>query len=145
MGAYAELGLLSVVPRLGAFEAILGFLVISGYSVTSSYAAKPAGFLARRLKRLFPVYAVSLIATLLVTVYVEKASWPNPLVIAANALFLNQMVTATSIVGPAWSLSLEFWLYCLLPLLYPIDPKTSRWLVWTSFVAYLAYTALRTL
>lgn len=145
LAEYTELGALSFVPKFGAFEAILGFLLISGYSVTTSYIAKKEGFLVRRLSRLYPIYIGSIALTLAVNFYLQNKSLPNSLELALNALFLNQMFTQTSIVGPAWSLSLEFWLYCLLPILLSFGLKTNRALAYGSFAAYLIYTALRTL
>jgi peptidoglycan/LPS O-acetylase OafA/YrhL len=145
LGEYTSLGLLAVVPRLGSFEAILGFLLISGYSVGASYLKRPEGFLLRRLKRLYPVYLASIAIALAVALLVQDQAWPGSLTLLANMLFLNQLVTRESFVGPAWSLSLEFWLYLSLPWLAGLSVRSVRRLVWASFAAYLAYTALRTL
>ncbi len=145
LAEYTQLGLLSIIPKLGAFEAILGFLLISGYSVTASYLNRPDGFLLRRLKRLYPVYFASLMITLIVLVFVQKEVFPNPFIILVNALFLNQILTTTSFVGPAWSLSLEFWLYCSLPFLYTLSPRVNRFIIYISLISYVIYTALRTL
>jgi peptidoglycan/LPS O-acetylase OafA/YrhL len=63
---------------------------------------------------------------------------------AINALFLNQIVTSDSLVGPSWSLALEFWLYCLTPFLFKLHPRTLRRLIFISFAAFLVYTCGRT-
>src|SRR5208282_3851468 len=60
-------------------------------------------------------------------------------------LFLNQLFTTNSFVGPAWSLSLEFWLYCLTPFLMRLPASFIRFIVFGSFGSYLVYTILRTL
>ena len=41
---FVAIGALEIVPRFGAFEAILGFLCISGYSIGASYQKQPNGF-----------------------------------------------------------------------------------------------------
>lgn len=132
------------VYNFGALEAILGFLLISGYSIGASYEKTPAGFIERRVRRIYPVYAASIVLALAVIAAAGDA-FPSVWRVLANALFLNQIVTHASLVGPAWSLSLEFWLYCLTPLLFKASPATLRWLSFASFGAYLGYTCGRTL
>ena len=134
-----------LLGRLGAFEAVLAFLVISGYSVTVSMAQRPEGFLRRRLVRVFPVYIACLALTLLVTAIVEHKALPGAAEIAANVLMLNQLVTRTSILGPAWSLALECWFYALLPLLAAQPARRLRQLSWLSFAAFSIFTIGRTL
>jgi peptidoglycan/LPS O-acetylase OafA/YrhL len=145
LNEYTPLGAWSIVPVSVSFEAVLGFLLISGYSVSASYLKQPRGFMLRRVHRLFPVYLVSLGIAIAVAVWVQKKGWPDVSVIVLNALFLNQLFTDTSLIPPAWSLSLEFWLYCLLPFLMRQEPRLTRQLVYLSLVAYVVYTALRTL
>ncbi len=141
---FVPLGWMDCIPKFGAFEAILGFLLISGYSISISYSKQPEGFLIRRLKRLYPVYLTGLAASCLAGMLFEKTT-PQFGEIAVNALFLNQLVTTTSLVGPAWSLSLELWLYCFAPLLAKLNSAHTRALIYFSFACYLIYTALRTL
>lgn len=141
---FIPIGAWGLIPRFGAFEAILGFLLISGYSIGASYMKQPDGFVWRRIKRIYPVYLAS-IALVFVVVVLEQSSAPSLWVVLANVLFLNQIVTASSFVGPAWSLALEFWLYCLTPLLFLTHDGNLKKLVWLSFVAFVAYTCGRTL
>lgn len=141
---FVPLGVWAVIPMFGAFESILGFLLISGYSIGASYLKEPDGFLWRRVKRIYPVYLAAL--ALACVVYVmEQSIFPAAWELMANVLFLNQIVTSTSLVGPAWSLSLEFWLYCLTPLLFLLSDKALQRMVVVSFVAYCIYTCGRTL
>jgi peptidoglycan/LPS O-acetylase OafA/YrhL len=141
---YAPLGCLGFIPLFGAFEAIMGFLLISGYSISASYAKQPTGFLWRRIMRLYPIYLTAMVVTYLAFILLEKPA-PPLIVLAENALFLNQLVTNTSFVGPAWSLSLEFWLYCLTPILIVLSKSWIRVIIFSSFACYLVYTVLRTL
>lgn len=138
-----DLGLLAPIPWFGAFEAILGFLVISGYSVGSSWLKAPQGFFVRRFKRLYPVYLASIVLTLLVSPPVWDGSFWFGL--AVNLLFLNQLLTITSLVGPSWSLSLDFWLYALIPAFDRLSDQRLRQLVVASFLAYVVYTVGRSL
>lgn len=138
------IGMLSVIPMLGAFEAILGFLLVSGYSIGVSYRKEPTQFLWRRIKRIYPVYLASLVLVGVVLV-TGKHALPTVYEWTVNLLFLNQLVLPTSIVGPAWSLSLEFWLYCLTPLLFTLSDKAIKRLIAVSFIAFCVYTCGRTL
>lgn len=145
LAEYADLGVMGFMPQFGAFEAILGFLLISGYSVSVSYLKEPERFLLRRFQRVYPTYLVSIIITAGVGIWVVHAGVPPWWVLGLNMLFLNQAVTSDSFVGPAWSLSLEIWLYCLAPVLMVAQPRWNRALVYVSFASYLLYTAGRTL
>ena len=145
LGEYVPLGVLDWVRRMGAFEAILGFLLVSGYSIGASYRRAPEGFAWRRVRRVYPVYLVSLVLSGVVTHSVMQQAVPGPLELLANVLLLNQLFTLTSFVGPAWSLALEFWLYLLTPWLVAAGSRGQRLLAIASFVAFLVYTALRTL
>lgn len=137
---FAPGGAFAWLAKLGAFEAILGFLLISGFSIGSSYAKEPAGFLARRAMRIYPIYLGAVALTVL-----AADRLPGTWTIAQNVLFLNQITTTSSFVGPAWTLALEVWLYALTPLLALLSTRTLKGLILTSFVAYVVYTCLRTL
>lgn len=135
----------SNISSIVKFEAILGFLLVSGYSVTSSYVASPKGFFLRRLFRLYPVYLASVVLWFGTEAWVRQSMPTLNFELLADLIFLNQLFTATSLVGPAWSLSLKVWLYCLLPVLVVLGARTNRAIAIGSLVAYLVYTVLRTL
>lgn len=143
LAPYAALGALSIVPRLGAFEAILGFLLISGYSIGDSYKKKPDGFYLRRAQRLYPIYLAAIAITYAAALQPLDARFG--LLLLANIFFLNQAVTTTSYVGPAWSLSLEVWLYACTPLFRRMQYKYLATLVVTSLFCYTVHTAGRSL
>jgi peptidoglycan/LPS O-acetylase OafA/YrhL len=143
LAEYATLGPLAWIPKFGAFEAILGFLLVSGYAVGASYRKSPDGFYLRRAWRVYPVYLASMVITFIAT---PAELTPSLLaVLALNLLFLNQLFTTTSYVGPAWSLSLEVWLYAITPVLARLSPERIRWLVMGSLAFYVANTCGRTL
>ncbi len=143
MADYTTLGYLDCISGLGSFEAILGFLLISGYSISMSYTKQPEGFLVRRIMRLYPIYLTAIAATCL-SFYLLDVPLPHLITLVINGLFLNQLVTNTSFVGLSWSLSLEFWLYCLTPFLMGLSMSRTRLIVFASFACYLVYTILRT-
>jgi peptidoglycan/LPS O-acetylase OafA/YrhL len=64
--------------------------------------------------------------------------------LAQNLVFLNQITTDVSFVGPAWSLALEFWLYCLTPWLWRLKADQLRVVMYASFAAYCCYELCRT-
>ena len=144
LGDFTSLGWLGFIPKFGAFEAILGFLVISGYSICASYVKQPEGFLWRRILRLYPIYLAAILIDYAVRTGLHQPM-PGLATIVINALFLNQLITASSFVGPAWSLSLEFWLYCFAPWLTRLSQSYCRLMIYVSFVTFLIYTMCRTL
>lgn len=141
---FVPLGWMRFISGFGTFEAVIGFLLISGYSICVSYGRQPDGFLWRRILRLYPIYLAAMGLTYF-TFIALKITPPDFITLAINALFLNQLVTTTSFVGPAWTLSFEFWLYCTVPLLMKVSQPRTRLLVFISFGTYLVYTAARTL
>ena len=144
LGLTMPLGWLSPIPGFGAFDAVLGFLLISGYSICASYVREPDGFLLRRVYRIYPVYLAA-IGIAWVAFMLQDGQGPSVGTLIVNALFLNQVVTTESFVRPAWSLSLEFWLYCLASLLIRMPKPRLRLLMYGSFACYTIYTICRTL
>ena len=134
---------LSWIASFGAFEAILGFLVISGYSVGGSCVREPDGYLRRRFMRIYPVYFFSIVFTASVSCWHLGNPLPSWPAIGWNLCFLNQVFTRDSFVGPSWTLALEVWLYCLCPLLLRLNPRTLRLLCFGSFTCYALYTFCR--
>lgn len=132
-----------IIASFGSFEAVMGFLLISGYSIGHSYQVKPEDFLLRRVKRLYPVYLASLAVTVFVVQFASSPRPPMPwLELLLNALLLNQLFTSTSYLGPAWSLALEFWLYCLAPVLMALKPQRIRAIIFASLACYVVYALL---
>ena len=133
-----RLGPLSLIARLGSFEAILGFLLISGYSIGHSIQKAPKGFFLRRVLRIYPVYLVAMIMTYLIQP--EAVSGSFVWTILLNLLFLGQILIAACYVGVAWSLALEVWLYALAPLLRRLKERALELLIGLSFLCYAFYT-----
>lgn len=122
---------------LGPFEAVLGFLLISGFSIGKSISSKKQNYFYRRIQRIYPIYLVSVILQILIDGF--QFSWPQVYFLIANLLFLNQFLVNSSLVGPAWTLSLEVWLYILAPWLLKGKRNQLLVLVIISFVSFLIY------
>jgi len=132
-----------IVSSLGAFEAILGFLLISGLSIGKSISRNKQSYFKRRLQRIYPVYFVSMVFSCLVLPGALTLSYAG--FVALNLVFLNQVFTSTSLIGPAWTLALEVWLYALAPVLLKVSLKKLYILIYISFISYCVYTCGRTL
>lgn len=136
-------GPLRWISRLDAFNAIVGFLLISGLSIGKSLLKDQEGYYKRRAQRIYPVYLASIALQYILAP--EAVSIKFLLLIVANVFFLNQIVTSTSYVGPAWTLALEVWLYALAPVFLKLSYKKLVYLTCFSFACYVVYTCGRTL
>jgi peptidoglycan/LPS O-acetylase OafA/YrhL len=112
---------------MGGLAAVLGFLIISGFSIAASEAKQPEGFYRRRLLRIMPLYVLALVASYAcvrgfggavratngeVFVAPTGAEW------AKNLFFLQGFVTSSLKTNPViWTLSVEVFFYVLAPVL----------------------------
>ncbi|RZK40806.1 MAG: acyltransferase [Hymenobacter sp.] len=131
------------LSRFSAFNAIIGFLLISGLSIGKSLLKDSDGYYKRRAQRIYPVYLVSIALQYLIIP--EALSGKFFLLLFTNVFFLNQITTSISYVGPAWTLALEVWLYALAPFLLKLSYKNLLYLIGLSFASYVVYTCGRTL
>jgi peptidoglycan/LPS O-acetylase OafA/YrhL len=142
-GYIEDIGVLHYIQLFGSLEAILGFLLISGFSIGHSILRNKEQYFYRRAQRIYPVYLASMVLNYIL--FPEALSPEFIGIIFLNVIFLNQLITATSYVGPAWSLSLEVWLYALAPILVKASYRVLLILIYTSFILYTIYTGGRTL
>jgi peptidoglycan/LPS O-acetylase OafA/YrhL len=108
-----------------AKAAVIGFLVISGYSIASSVKKSTKGFYKRRIMRLYPIYFASLIfifvpfwitQTNVIQTINHSFNAPNPLLIVGNLFFLQNVLIPSISANPViWTLSLEVILYLFAP------------------------------
>jgi peptidoglycan/LPS O-acetylase OafA/YrhL len=134
--------------NLGGKAAVVGFLLVSGYSIAASIAKRPDGFYRRRLWRIYPLY----ILAILFASGVEIASGGvahmpsgasvtgNGAVVAlGNALLLQTfLVKPMAFDGPVWSLAVEVSYYVAAPLLLRLDRHVLLGVLALSALAYIA-------
>jgi peptidoglycan/LPS O-acetylase OafA/YrhL len=140
---FSSLGFLKWYTYLGSFEAILGFLLISGLSIGKSISKNRNNYFKRRIQRIYPVYFASIIFQIIVShsdLHIQSI-----FIILLNLLFLNQVFTSPSFVGPAWTLATEVWLYSLAPVFLRFRKETLYKLIFSSFSLYVIYDCGRTL
>jgi peptidoglycan/LPS O-acetylase OafA/YrhL len=96
------------------------FFVLSGYLIYGTLVRKAppfAGFMARRLQRIYPaflvVFAFALALTILTRVpdKIPPDPWPAAIYLAANLALLPGLLPMPAIVTVAWSLSYEMFFY----------------------------------
>ncbi len=103
------------------------FFVLSGFVMALTYGAAFAGrfswagfagFLGKRLGRIYPLYfVVTVLASVLITWQLVAGETLSPITIASNATMTQTWGLAPSIAGTTWSISTEFAAYLLFPIL----------------------------
>jgi peptidoglycan/LPS O-acetylase OafA/YrhL len=115
---------------VGALAAVVGFLIVSGYSIAASYAHEPSGFYWRRFIRIYPLYLAALLLTALVVPSSAPGRTfpaPSPADWAANTFMLQGFTALPIDANPVvWSLSLEVFCYVLAPWLL----RAETWVLW---------------
>jgi len=119
-------GLSGPFDNISGLAAVLGFLVISGFSIAASYAKKPQGYYRRRAVRIVPLYVLAIVFSAVCTrpfggvVHGMNGNWfrTPPWFIVVQNLFFAQGFTVRSIATDTvvWSLSIEVFFYVFTPL-----------------------------
>jgi peptidoglycan/LPS O-acetylase OafA/YrhL len=125
--------LVKIAHWLNQFSAVAAFLMISGFSMADSYAARPQGFYERRINRIYPVYIVCFIFALVPFVvggpllngaggHIAEA--PGILEFVGNAFLLQPVFVRPMLtIGQNWSLGVEALFYLLTPLFARLNPR----------------------
>jgi len=110
---FHHVGLLSGCPRLqwAADFAVEAFFVMSGYVLKLSYDGRPFAFLLKRIVRLWPVYAVCIVAG-----YALRGRLPPLSELAWWPIFFYGHDPIVDL--PAWSLFAEVWVAPLMPAMF---------------------------
>ncbi len=126
-------GILHLIGDFGAKASVIGFFIVSGYSIAASLQRNPQDYHKRRFLRIYPVYLFAIAATLLLENALHgQLAMPNgdhltalsPLAGLANAFFLQTFVVKPLVFdGAVWSLAIEVSYYLVAPLL----PRLPKW------------------
>jgi peptidoglycan/LPS O-acetylase OafA/YrhL len=130
--------------------AVIGFLVISGYSVSYSYKSNIEGFMKRRLLRIYPLYFVAVLFTVFLQYYLGssyKIEETGSVMVSAgvltslaNFMFLQNIITIPITYNtPLWSLSVEMFMYLLIPLIFKLRSSYIYFLFGVSLL-FFTYT-----
>ena len=129
----------------GAKPAVLGFLVVSGYSIAASLERESRGFYRRRFLRVYPLYFFAIAFAVGLQMYLGEIQIrrsychpSGPMTCAGNFLLLQCFVVKPiSFNPPVWSLSVEFFFYLLAPYLYRLKSRNIVALIVISGLVYL--------
>lgn len=114
------------IADLGSKAAVVGFLAVSGFSIAASIARKPNGFYLRRFKRIYPMYFLSIIAAVILQIWLGDLQLPNArllhsgfITIVGNVFLLQTFFVHTINFNPVlWTLACEVSFYAVAPLLW---------------------------
>jgi peptidoglycan/LPS O-acetylase OafA/YrhL len=135
-----------LLNRFGGFSAVIGFLLVSGYSIASSISRKPEGFYKRRFFRIYPLYVCSILVSLIPfslagTKLHELANGafitPNAQSILGNLFLMQGFLVKYIPSNPAlWTLSIECFCYLLAPFLIKLRQKSLLILIGLSSILF---------
>jgi peptidoglycan/LPS O-acetylase OafA/YrhL len=126
--AYNSGGLVHMLGGFGGFNAVLAFLVISGYSIAHSLISSPTHYIWRRFLRIYPLFVLSLAVAVIypaITLQGQKITEHFLPADVIGQLFMLDGILTPSITGnnPLWTISLEWWCYMLAPLLMRLTDR----------------------
>ncbi|MBD2102620.1 acyltransferase [Leptolyngbya sp. FACHB-261] len=139
---------LFIFSKLNAMAAVLGFLLISGYSIAHSLIKQPKEFYQRRVLRIYPLYFFAVLVSLIPfwilgdTIQVPRQEFVQPTIWTAfgNFLLLQGFAVRTIQINPVlWTLSIEVLCYLLAPVFIKLSSKVLILLIGLSASFYLAF------
>jgi peptidoglycan/LPS O-acetylase OafA/YrhL len=138
----------------GGFAAVMGFFIISGYSMAHSLTRDPDAwkFYERRFWRIYPLYLWALILAAIPSILFTTAFRnvkPGYFICPTRHEFLQAAVFLQGFTmrelpanGVVWSLSIEVWLYALSPLLLKSSRRVVSIVIGASAALYLLHDHL---
>lgn len=142
----SDTGWQGAINQFGGKAAVVGFLLVSGFSIRASLDRDAEGFYRRRFLRVYPLYFVALVCAFglelctgghLVTPgqTIGALGWKAD---AANLIFLQTFaVRPIQFDWPVWSLAIEVFYYALAPLFERLGRRLLIALSLVSLVCYL--------
>jgi exopolysaccharide production protein ExoZ len=139
-----QAGLLEILVPLKAMGSagVDLFFVLSGYLIYGALISRPQNFwtfMQRRIRRIYPAFAVVFVLYLVLSfVFPAESKIPKPLLSGAiylveNFLLLPGMLPITPLITVAWSLSYEMFYYLVLPVVVGVAglrARSGRFRVW---------------
>lgn len=136
------------VDQLCALTAVIGFLIISGYSIAHSVKREPHGYLGRRAVRILPLYFLAVALSFAVGCVPGYSDWPNAVANPApniegtlKALFFGQLFWASPLPNNrvVWTLAIEAVFYLAAPALLRLPRPAMLTCVIVSALAFVLY------
>jgi peptidoglycan/LPS O-acetylase OafA/YrhL len=139
-------GLISqILASFSGLAAVLGFLVISGYSIAHSICRRPEGYYRRRLLRIMPLYSLAIVCAYIVgsqsLTTVTGATFPATSIGELANIVFWQLISGHSISTDAvvWTLAVEAAFYALAPVLVKARPAVILIGIGVSVITFIAY------
>lgn len=138
-----------VLSQFSGITPVLGFFIISGYSIAHSITEKPVGFASRRVRRIAPLYYASILFAFIPIIFYGMAfqvqgsrlvEFPDLLPFLASLVFLQGWISLTpKLYIPMWSLACEVFYYCLAPIFQKLSVWVLSAVMLASFAGYALY------
>lgn len=140
--------LLCQLGKFNGMAAVLGFLLVSGYSIAHSITKNTKGFYQRRILRIYPLYVCAVLVSLIpflilgskVEVFFGVVSQPELWTVIGNLMFWQTFVVDTlQSNNPLWTLAVEVFCYLLAPVFVKLSNKVLAVFIGLSAIFYGAY------
>lgn len=137
--------------KLNGLAAVLGFLLISGYSIANSISRNTEGFYQRRILRIYPLYFCAVFASLIPFLIIgEKVKLlrgeilqPDLWTVAGGLVFLQTfLVGLIASNPPLWTLSIEVLCYALAPTFMKLRSQVLVIIISLSAAFYVVFPYL---
>ena len=138
------------VAHRWAFTAVIGFFLISGYSIAASASKEQEGFALRRFWRIAPVYFACFVLSLVpyawnragINLPSHFVETPSLLQAFLNAICLQSVILpAISAFAPSWSLNPEMTYYCFALRLLKLDTRVMFG-IWAFSLGLYVYSTI---
>lgn len=148
-----ESPLVKLAFSLDGKSAVIGFLLVSGFSIAHSITVSPQHYYRRRFLRIYPLYFTAIALTIALTLLIGSpfqipnrtyvaSGWPTML---GNFGFLQGFFCVSiPYNGPVWTLSIEVALYIIAPLLLLLNRGTLLCFALVSLTAFALLNGLNT-
>jgi peptidoglycan/LPS O-acetylase OafA/YrhL len=127
--------------------AVSYFFVLSGFVMYNVYADKDLSykdFIVKRVARIVPVYYLALLLFISLPILLHQL--PNDFTkqLFIHVLFLQAYIPgyALTLNGPAWTLSVEMFFYCLFPALLLFQKKNNGGFIVSLIVLFICSQAI---